>query len=190
MLKQQNSRQKITHNLFFLIHERHKERGRDTGGGRSRLHVGAQCGILFWDLRIMPWAEGRHLTAEPPRDLTTHDLNPDQVNVIIGRCHLWFSPNAHSVLTFMYHRCNVCFSHFLFTFWTSYFEFCWFLFSSLAWVALSVHSLLDPFPFWALLLKQLWLESYHFYKNWNTHTPAQWSFTAETLSTFISQFSL
>ena len=46
----------------------HTHRGRETGRGRSRLHAGS----LTWDsipgLQIMPWAEGRCLTAEPLRD--------------------------------------------------------------------------------------------------------------------------
>ena len=45
-----------------------RERGRDTGGGRSRLHAES----LMWDsirgLQIAPWAKGRCQTAEPPRD--------------------------------------------------------------------------------------------------------------------------
>ena len=32
-----------------------RERGRDTGRGRSRL----QAGSPMWDSRIMPWATGR-----------------------------------------------------------------------------------------------------------------------------------
>ena len=28
---------------------------------------GARCGTRSWDSRIMPWAQGRYSTAEPPR---------------------------------------------------------------------------------------------------------------------------
>ena len=46
-----------------------RERGRDTGIGRSRLHAsGARCGIRSWVSRIAPWAKGRRQTAAPPRD--------------------------------------------------------------------------------------------------------------------------
>ena len=56
---------------FLFIHERHtvRERGRDTGRGRSRLHApGAQRGIRSRIFRIAPWAKGRRQTAAPPRD--------------------------------------------------------------------------------------------------------------------------
>ena len=46
-----------------------RERGRDTGRGRSRLHAsGARCGTQSRVSRIAPWAKGRHQTAAPPRD--------------------------------------------------------------------------------------------------------------------------
>ena len=46
-----------------------RERGRDTGRGRSRLHApGAQRGIRSQVSRIAPRAKGRHQTAAPPRD--------------------------------------------------------------------------------------------------------------------------
>ena len=49
--------------------EREKERGRDTGRGRSRLHAGGRCGTASWDSRIMPWAKGRCSTTKPLRHL-------------------------------------------------------------------------------------------------------------------------
>ena len=50
--------------------ERERERGRDTGRGRSSLHAsGARRGTRSRDSRIAPWAKGRHETAAPPRDL-------------------------------------------------------------------------------------------------------------------------
>ena len=57
---------------FFLkilfIHERHRERGRDTQAeGEASSTQGACHGTQSGDSRIMPWAEGRHPTAEPPR---------------------------------------------------------------------------------------------------------------------------
>ena len=42
--------------------ERERERGRDIGRERSRLHAGS----LKWD---SPWGKGRHSTTEPPRHL-------------------------------------------------------------------------------------------------------------------------
>ena len=46
-----------------------RERGRDTGRGRSRLHaLGARRGIRSRVSRIVPWAKGRRQTAAPPRD--------------------------------------------------------------------------------------------------------------------------
>ncbi|XP_072685672.1 interleukin-6 receptor subunit alpha isoform X2 [Canis lupus baileyi] len=46
-----------------------RERGRDTGRGRSRLHApGARRGIRSRVSRIAPWAKGRRQTAAPPRD--------------------------------------------------------------------------------------------------------------------------
>ena len=50
--------------------ERERGRGRDTGSERSRLHAGTSIGTLSWDPRVMPWAKGRWLTAEPPRHPT------------------------------------------------------------------------------------------------------------------------
>uniref|UniRef100_A0A8C0NM01 Solute carrier family 16 member 4 n=1 Tax=Canis lupus familiaris TaxID=9615 RepID=A0A8C0NM01_CANLF len=53
-----------------------RERGRDTGRGRSRLHApGARCGIRSWVSRIAPWAKGRRQTAAPPRDPSVAHLN-------------------------------------------------------------------------------------------------------------------
>ena len=53
----------------MIVTERERERGRDIGRGRSRLHApGARCGIRFRVSRIAPWAKGRRQTATPPRD--------------------------------------------------------------------------------------------------------------------------
>ena len=44
----------------------HRERGRDTGRGRSRLHApGARRGIRSRVSRIAPWAKGRRQTTGP-----------------------------------------------------------------------------------------------------------------------------
>ena len=43
-----------------------REKGRDTGSGRSRLHAGSPTWDLIPVSRIRPWAEGRYQTAEPP----------------------------------------------------------------------------------------------------------------------------
>ena len=46
-----------------------RERGRDTGRGRSRLHApAARRGIRSRVSRIAPWAKGRRQTTAPPRD--------------------------------------------------------------------------------------------------------------------------
>ena len=49
--------------------ETQRERSRDTGRGRSRLHApGAWCGIRSRVSRITTWAKGRFQTTAPPRD--------------------------------------------------------------------------------------------------------------------------
>ena len=46
--------------LFMIVTQRERNRGRDIGRGRSRLHrPGARCGIRSWVSRIAPWAKGR-----------------------------------------------------------------------------------------------------------------------------------
>ena len=53
----------------MIVTQRERERGRDIGRGRSRLHtLGARRGIRFRVSRIAPWAKGMHQTAAPPRD--------------------------------------------------------------------------------------------------------------------------
>ena len=82
--------------IFFLrfhlfIHER--QRGRDTGWGRSRLHAGSP----MWDSipgppRIMPRAKGKCSTTEPPRCPRCLDFNGVQgvkvACVFHGDCYL------------------------------------------------------------------------------------------------------
>ena len=58
--------------IYLFIYDRHRERGRDTGGGEAGSMPGARRGTRSRDSRITPWAEGRHLTAEPPRDPINH----------------------------------------------------------------------------------------------------------------------
>ena len=62
----------ILHILFkHFIYDSHRERerGRDIGRGRSRLHAtGARRGIRSRVSRIAPWVKGRRQTAAPPRD--------------------------------------------------------------------------------------------------------------------------
>ncbi|XP_048963313.1 PABIR family member 2-like isoform X11 [Canis lupus baileyi] len=51
------------------VSHRERQRGRDTGRRRSRLHApGARRGIRSRVSRITPWAKGRRQTAAPPRD--------------------------------------------------------------------------------------------------------------------------
>uniref|UniRef100_A0A8C0JYE8 Neogenin n=1 Tax=Canis lupus dingo TaxID=286419 RepID=A0A8C0JYE8_CANLU len=46
----------------MIVTEKERERGRDSGRGRSRLHaLGARCGIRSQVSRIAPWAKGRLL---------------------------------------------------------------------------------------------------------------------------------
>ena len=53
----------------MIVTERERERVRDTGRGRSRLHApGARRGTRSRVSRIAPWAKGRRQTAVPPRD--------------------------------------------------------------------------------------------------------------------------
>ena len=48
---------------------------------------GARCGTQSHDLRIMPWAEGRHSTAEPPRCPKFGD-NFEDNDIISSSCWL------------------------------------------------------------------------------------------------------
>ena len=55
--------------FLIFFYDSHRERGRDTGRGRSRLHApGAQSGIRSRVSRIATWAKGKCQTTEPPRD--------------------------------------------------------------------------------------------------------------------------
>ena len=49
------------------MYERHRERGRVIGRGRSRLLTGSLMQDSIPGSRIMPWAKGRCSTTEPPR---------------------------------------------------------------------------------------------------------------------------
>ena len=67
----------------MIVTQRERERGRDTGGGRSRLHAqGAWCGIRSRVSRIAPWAKGRRQTAAPPRDPRKSNLNPEFAKLV------------------------------------------------------------------------------------------------------------
>ena len=53
----------------MIVTQRDRERGRDTGRGRSRLHApGARNGTRYRVSRIVPQAKGRRQTTAPPRD--------------------------------------------------------------------------------------------------------------------------
>ena len=58
--------------IFYLfIHERHREREREAetqAEGEAGSMPGARRGTRSRGSRIVPWAKGRHQTAEPPRD--------------------------------------------------------------------------------------------------------------------------
>ena len=82
---------------ILFIHDSHRERERvrDTGRGRSRLHApGARCGIRSRVSRIAPWAKGRRQTAAPPRD--------PQIRLFSIRFHLiiFISIRCDSILLF------------------------------------------------------------------------------------------
>ena len=53
--------------FYLFIHERHRERGRDIGRERSRLHAGSLMLEGSQDPGITTWTEGRCSTTEPPR---------------------------------------------------------------------------------------------------------------------------
>ena len=55
--------------MYLFIHEKHRlrERGRDTGRGRSRLLRGSPVRDSIPGSGITTWAEGGRPTAEPPR---------------------------------------------------------------------------------------------------------------------------
>ena len=52
--------------FYLFIHERHRETHTQAEGEAGSLW-GARCGTWSQDSRIMPWAEGRCSTTEPPR---------------------------------------------------------------------------------------------------------------------------
>ena len=52
--------------------ETERERGRDTGRGRSRLLAGSLMRDLILDPRITTWAQSRSPTTEPPRCSNVH----------------------------------------------------------------------------------------------------------------------
>ena len=53
--------------FYLFIHERQKE-AETQAEGEAGSTQGAQCVTRSQIPRIMPWAEGRCQTAEPPRD--------------------------------------------------------------------------------------------------------------------------
>ena len=56
--------------IYLFIYDRQKEGGRaeTQAEGEAGSTPGAPCGTWPWGSRIVPWAKGRHQTAEPPRD--------------------------------------------------------------------------------------------------------------------------
>ena len=56
--------------FYLFIHEKQRDREVETQAeGEAGSMQGARHGTRSQDSRIMPWAEGRRQTAEPPRDL-------------------------------------------------------------------------------------------------------------------------
>ena len=79
--------------LRFYLFMRERER-EDEAEGEAGSMQGAQCGTSSWGPRITPWAEGRHLTAEPPRRPMTCVLSLK--NRLEKEIFLWFEPTRHS----------------------------------------------------------------------------------------------
>ena len=52
--------------FYLFIHERHRERGRDTGEGEAGSVQGAQRGSRSWVSKIIPWPEGGTKPLSPP----------------------------------------------------------------------------------------------------------------------------
>ena len=78
---------KFFKNFYLLMIVTQRERGRDTGRGRSRLHApGARPGIWSRVSRIAPWAKGRHQIAAPPRDPWHWSLVRAPGQVLSGTC--------------------------------------------------------------------------------------------------------
>ena len=72
--------------LFIYDSDTQRERGRDTGRERSRLHApGARHGTPSRVSRIVPWAKGRCQTAAPPRD--PHTMFLKKCSNFIGICN-------------------------------------------------------------------------------------------------------
>ena len=63
--------------FFLFIHERPRDRGRDSRG-RRRLLTGGPMWYPIPDPGIMPWTRGRRSTAEPPRCPSSEVLNSVQ----------------------------------------------------------------------------------------------------------------
>ena len=54
--------------IYLFVKDREREREAETQAeGEAGSMQGARCGTRSQDSKIMPWAEGRCLTAEPPR---------------------------------------------------------------------------------------------------------------------------
>ena len=53
--------------IYLFMRDREREAETQAEGEAGSMQ-GAQCGTCSQDSRIMPWAEGRHQTAEPSRD--------------------------------------------------------------------------------------------------------------------------
>ena len=58
-----------------------RERDRDIGRGRSRLHAGSP----IWDSGMMPWTKGRHSTTEPPRHPSKQIFKESTKATILGK---------------------------------------------------------------------------------------------------------
>ena len=89
----------ITFFNILFIHERQWERERETQRHRQReagSMQGARCRTRSGDPRVMPWAEGRCPTTEPPRH-----PNWGALTVLFCSLHLSYSTGVHQ-WTFIY----------------------------------------------------------------------------------------
>ena len=98
--------------LFIYSWEIQKERGRDIGRGRSRLHSGAWCGTQSQVSRITPWAKAGteplshpgipkgenslirvHLKCVVSERYVHWNINQDSLQISVGVSYHWVSFN-------------------------------------------------------------------------------------------------
>ena len=100
--KEEGRKEKISFFKRDFIHlfMRDRERGRDIGRGRSRLHARSQMWDSIPDPRIMTWAEGRHPTAEPSRCPSIGKLFQDEKDLVISITLNYYPSPCHKYVLF------------------------------------------------------------------------------------------